>query len=135
MQVAVAGMEDVGDARARSASQISPMRLSTSGSCAGRDRAVHAEIVGDAARWRRRRPCGPSRSRRSRPPIATTFMALRVERLGDRDDAAQHVVDLGVRALDLDDQHRLDVERVAGMGEILADLDRRAVHELDAPPG
>ena len=41
------------------------------------------------------------------------------------------VGDLGLRALDLDDQQRLDVERIAGMGEGLADLDRRAVHVLD----
>ena len=39
-------------------------------------------------------------------------------------------VDLGVRALDLDDQHRLDVEGIAGLGEGLADLDRLAVHVL-----
>ena len=38
------------------------------------------------------------------------------------------VLDLRVRALDLDDQHRLDIERVAGLGEGLADLDGRAVH-------
>ena len=34
-------------------------------------------------------------------------------------------------ALDLDDQQRLDVERVAGLGVGLADGDRRLVHELD----
>ena len=43
----------------------------------------------------------------------------------------EQVVDLLVRAFDLDDQQRLDVERIAGMGEGLADLDRRPVHELD----
>ena len=41
------------------------------------------------------------------------------------------VGDLLLRALDLDDQQRLDVERVAGMGERLAHLDRRPVHVLD----
>ena len=41
------------------------------------------------------------------------------------------VVDLGLRALDLDDEQRLDVERIAGVGEGLADLDRRPVHVLD----
>ena len=60
-----------------------------------------------------------------------TLTALGRERLGDGDDAAEQVVDLGLRALDLDDQHRLDVERVAGMGEGLADLDRRPVHVFD----
>ena len=35
---------------------------------------------------------------------------------------------LGFAPLDLDDQHRLDVERIAGVGEVLADRDRRPVH-------
>ncbi len=34
----------------------------------------------------------------------------------------------GLAALDLDDQHRLDVEGIAGMGEILGDMDRGLVH-------
>ena len=50
---------------------------------------------------------------------------------GDLDDAREHRVHLGVGALDLDDQQRLDIHRVAGMGKGLADLDRRLVHELD----
>ena len=48
----------------------------------------------------------------------------------DLDDAGQGGIHLGVRALDLDDQQRLDIERIAGMGERLADLDGRLVHEL-----
>ena len=43
----------------------------------------------------------------------------------------EQVGDLLVRPLHLDDQHRLDLERVAGLGEGLADVDRRPVHELD----
>ena len=39
--------------------------------------------------------------------------------------------DLLLGAFDLDDQQRLDVERIAGLGEGLADLDRRLVHVLD----
>jgi hypothetical protein len=50
---------------------------------------------------------------------------------GDGDDAGQHVVHLVVGALDLDDQQRLDIHRISGMGERLADVDRLLVHELD----
>ena len=49
-------------------------------------------------------------------------------RPGDRGDLGELGRHLGFAALDLDDQHRLDVERIAGMGEILADLDRGPVH-------
>ena len=44
---------------------------------------------------------------------------------------AEQIGDLLVGALHLDDQQRLDVERIAGLGERLADVDRRPVHELD----
>ena len=64
-----------------------------------------------------------------------TRMVDGLEVLGDRGDPLDQVGDLGLRALDLDDQQRLDVERIAGMGEGLADLDRRPVHVFDAPPG
>ena len=43
--------------------------------------------------------------------------------------AEQAVLFLGA-AFDLDDQHGLGVERVAGMGEGLAGVDRGAVHEF-----
>ena len=46
-------------------------------------------------------------------------------------DPADQIGDLRLGALDLDDQQRLDVERIAGMGEGLADLDRRPVHVFD----
>ena len=46
--------------------------------------------------------------------------------LGDRLDARDQVVDLGLRAVELDDQQRLDVERIAGMDELLDRVDRRA---------
>ena len=42
------------------------------------------------------------------------------------------MVDFGARAVELDDQQRLDVERIAGMDEVLGRLDRRAVHHLHA---
>ncbi len=51
--------------------------------------------------------------------------------LRDLDDAPEQRRDLVRRALDLDDQQRFDVERIAGLGEGLADMDRGLVHELD----
>ena len=54
----------------------------------------------------------------TRTPCALAIAAMR----------ASSAVHLGLAALDLDDQHRLDVERIAGVGEILADRDRRPVH-------
>ena len=51
--------------------------------------------------------------------------------LGDLGDGMEQGVDLVAGAFDLDDQQRLDVERITGADEILADLDRRLVHELD----
>ncbi len=56
---------------------------------------------------------------------------LRVERAGDVDDVAQQAGDLLLVALDLDDEQRLDVERVAGFGIGLDDRDRRPVHIFD----
>ncbi len=47
------------------------------------------------------------------------------------DDGGEHGVHLGLGALDLDDQERLDIQRIAGLGEGLADFDGRLVHEFD----
>ena len=51
--------------------------------------------------------------------------------LADLADAAEQKILFRVAALDLDDEHRLGVERIAGMGERLAGMDRRAVHEFE----
>ena len=42
------------------------------------------------------------------------------------------MIDLGARAVELDDQQRLDVERIAGVDEFLDRMDRRPVHHLHA---
>ncbi len=42
------------------------------------------------------------------------------------------MIDLGLRAVELDDQQRLDVERIAGMDEFLDRVDGRPVHHLHA---
>ena len=50
-------------------------------------------------------------------------------------DLLDQVVDLGRRAVELDDQQRLDVERVAGVHEVLGGVDRRAGPSSPARPG
>ena len=47
---------------------------------------------------------------------------------GDGDDGVEFGLHLGLRALDLDDEHGRGVAGVAGVGEILADLDRQPIH-------
>jgi hypothetical protein len=42
------------------------------------------------------------------------------------------MVDLDAGTIELDDQQRLDIERIAGMDEIFGRVDRRAVHHLHA---
>ena len=50
----------------------------------------------------------------------------------DRLDALQQMIDFGLRPVELDDQQRLDVERIAGMDELLDRMDRGPVHHLHA---
>ena len=130
MKVAVAGMEDVGDAQAVALHDL-VHALQHERQLPRRDGAVHADIVGDAAggaegRFAAFPDRGASRmadfdSRTVFAPCARAMSTMR----------AEQVVHLGVRALDLDDQQGLDIERIAGMGEGLADLDGRLVHEFD----
>ena len=42
------------------------------------------------------------------------------------------LIDLDARAVEFDDQKRLDVERIAGMNERLGGVDRGLVHHLHA---
>ena len=70
-------------------------------------------------------------SSRSSSEVETRQVTARHSR-GDRLDALEQVVDLGLRAVELDDQQRLDVERIAGMDELLDRMDRRPVHHLHA---
>ena len=124
MHVAVAGVKDVGDAQAVGGADLAgaPQRL---GQAPGRHRAVHADVVGDAAgRAERGLAALPDlRALHRRHRFADRAHAMR---LGDRRDLGELGRHLRVAALDFDDQHRLDVERIAGMGEILADLDGEA---------
>ena len=70
-------------------------------------------------------------SSRSCSDVETLQVTARHSR-GDRLDARDQVIDLGLRPVELDDQQRLDVERIAGMHEFLGRVDRRPVHHLHA---
>ena len=61
-----------------------------------------------------------------------TLQRRRAAFLGDLVDALDQVIDLGLRAVELDDQQRLDVERIAGVHEFFGGMDRRLVHHLHA---
>jgi len=44
------------------------------------------------------------------------------------------MVHLGRRPIEFDDQKRLDIQRIAGMDELLGGLHRQPVHHLHARP-
>ena len=58
------------------------------------------------------------------------LQADRLELLADRGESAEQPVLFLGAAFDLDDQHGFGVERIAGVGERLAGVDRGAVHEF-----
>ena len=126
VQVAVARMEHVGDAqavaRADRADAFQDQRQ-----LPGRDGAVHADVVRDPAGGAEGRFAALP-DRRALGLALRDLQARRVEGLRDRDDAGEHVLAFLVGALDLDDEHRLGIARVAGLREILGDQDRLAVH-------
>ncbi len=128
MEIAVAGMEDIGDAQAIALHDLVHAAQHVR-QLAGGDGAVHADVVGDAAGGAE----GGFAALPDRGRLHRGFALLhRLDAMlaGDGDDAGELGVHLGVGALDLDDQQRLDIHRVAGMGEGLADLDGGLVHEL-----
>jgi hypothetical protein len=116
----------------RKRADISAIAPSTRGQLAARNRAVHAVVVGaDPADGRERGfPARPERE-----PLALTrrrALGLRAVRARDGRDAANEQVDLDRGPVELDDQKRGDVERIADADERLGRVDRRRVHHLHA---
>ena len=64
--------------------------------------------------------------------VVETRSVVELQRLGDLGDALDQVIDLGRRTVELDDQQGLDVERIAGVNELLRRVDRGLVHHLHA---
>ena len=131
MQVAVPGMKYIGDREPMGLRHF-PHPPEYEWQPRARDRTIHAVVVRRDASDRRksRLAAGPEQKPlrfRGRDP-AGQRAALR----GDRLDPRQQVIDLDLRAVELDDQQCLDIERIAGMDELLDGVDRRAVHHLHA---
>ena len=131
MQVAVAGVEHIGDAQPvmlrQFAHALEHLRQSRP-----RDGAIHAVVVGrDASDRRERRlAAGPEQQ-----PLlfgGRDLAARRPARCRDRLDTLDQMIDLGLRAVDLDDQQGFHIERIAGVDEFLDRVDRRPVHHLHA---
>ncbi len=101
-------VEDVGAAQAVGLGDLADA-LQHVGEPAGRDRAVHADVVGDPA-GRPNADLRPFQIAALSASDCDNLQAGRRERRGDLADAGQHRVAFLVRALDLDDEHRLGVE-------------------------
>ncbi len=130
VQVAVAGVEDVGDAQAVLARHLLHA-VEDEGQLLARDRAVHAQIVG-------RQAAGGGEGVLAAGPegqalgLALGHLAVGAAMLaGDAADDADQVVDLGRGPVELADQQGLGVARVAGGAEVLGRVDRRVVHHLE----
>src|SRR6516165_3444720 len=124
VKIAVAGVKDVGHRepvplreRAYSGQDLGQART--------RDGAVHAIVIGRDATDRREGgfASGPEGEPLSLVTTDPDFAGVVVAR--DRLDPADQMVDLRRRAVELDDQQRLDIERVAGLDKSLGRVDRR----------
>ena len=131
VQVAIARMEHVGDAEAVLGRKLfhPPQHVRQ---LAARDGAVHAIVIGRDA------PDGGKGRLSSRPEGHALAFILR-DAIGgcpvlggDARDFADQVVAFGGGAIDLDNQQRADIERVADLDEGFGGVDRGAVHHLHA---
>ena len=132
VQVAVAGVEDVGhpDARARRRGRaIAPQHLGQRGP---RDHAVLDDVVGADPADRGERGLAALPEQR---PLGVVGGDPDLERAGLRGTAGSTCgelsVHLGRRAVQLDDQHRAGALRVAAVHRGLGRLDGQRVHHLD----
>ena len=131
VQIAVAGMKHIGDRQPVLLRQL-PHSRQHLGQPGARDRAVHAVIIGRDPADRRKRRLAPGPESE---PLGLVWLS-RIDRgtvvAGDLLDLADQMIDLGLRPVQLDDQQRLDIERIAGIDKIFGGVDRRPVHHLHA---
>ena len=131
MEIAVAGVEHIGDPQPVARGELAHAGQHPRQLLAGNG-AVHAVVIRRDAADRRegRLAAGPEeqplllrlRHAADRRPVGG----------GNRHHPVDQVIDLLAAAVELDDQQRLAVERIAGMDERLGGLDRRSVHHLHA---
>ena len=131
MQISVAGVKHVGDPQPVFLRQLAraPEHERKLGARYG---AVHAIIVGRDAADRRKRRLAPGPEQQPLLLGARCPAGHGAAIPGDRLDAPDQMIDLRLRAVELDDQQRLDVERIAGMHELLDGVYRGPVHHLHA---
>src|SRR5262245_59673784 len=131
VEIAVAGMEHVGDAQPVALGQFAhaPEHLRQA---RPRDGAVHAVIVRRDAADRRKRRLAPGQEQEPlllRGGAATGHGA---SGLRDRLDLREEMIDLSAWTVELHDQQSLDVERISRVHEFLDRVDRRRVHHFHA---
>ena len=131
MQVAVAGVEHVHDAQAVLLGQR-PHLGQHLDQAAARHRAVEAHVVGTDLADRRERRLAAGPEQHALLLVLADPHRGRAALAGDRRHALDQVVDLDRRAVQLDDQQALDVERVARADIGLGALDGVGVHHLHA---
>ena len=113
MQIAVAGMEDVGDVEAIAPADPADL-VERLGQLGERDHAVHAVIVGELADGAERRLAALPDRGALLGALAPMHDTRDDSRSAISRDRLEQRVDLVLGTLDLDDEQRLDVERIAG---------------------
>ena len=108
------------------------MRFEHQRQLGARDGAVHAVVVRRDAADRGERGLAPGPEQHALVLGIRDPQRGRAAALGDLGDALDQMIDLGRRPVELDDQQRLDVERIAGVDELLGRVDRGLVHHLHA---
>ena len=129
VEIAVAGMKDIGDPQIVFLRQGLHARQHLGQFLAG-DRAVHAVIV------RRNATDGGEGGLAAGPEGGALLLRLRDAAgnsaifVADRFHLGEEMIDLGLRPVELHDEKRLDVARIAGLNEVFRRVDGRPVHHL-----
>ena len=130
MQVAVAGVEDVGDAHRGGVGEAPDLGQHLRQPGARDDAVLHVVRRADPADRGERRLAALPHER----PLGRVLRDARLEGVprGDQPlDLGELRVDLDLRAVELDDEHRDGARRVAALHGRLGRLDREGVHHLD----
>src|ERR1044072_2948225 len=129
MQVAVAGVKHIGDAQPELLGELA-RALQDQRQLGARNGAVHAVVVGRNAPDRRERCLAPGPEQE---PFVLRRRDADLRRAAlprNRLHALQQMVHFRGRAVELDDQQGLDIERIARVDEFLDRMDRRPVHQI-----
>jgi hypothetical protein len=129
VQVAVAGVEDIGDRQAVGFAHVAH-GAQNAGKLAAGNGAVHAVVVGRQAADGGESGLAPGPEAQAFVLVPADLHRYRAGLAGDRDDPFHQVGGLGLGTVQLDDDQRLDVQRIARLGKIFGRLDGQPVHDL-----